>query len=36
MTVSFQNEGEESIAEGSYKQKVSPGACISEMWKKRL
>ena len=29
--VSFQNEGEESIAEGSYKQKVSPGARISEM-----
>ena len=34
--VSFQNEGEESIAEGSYKRIVSPGARISEMWKKRL
>lgn len=36
MAVSFQNEGEESIAEGSYKLKVSPGAHISEMWKKRF
>lgn len=34
MAVSFQNEGEESIAGGAYKpykQKVSPGARISEM-----
>lgn len=31
MAVSSQNEGEESIAGGSYKQKVSPGARISEM-----
>lgn len=29
--VSFQNEGEESIVEGSYKRIVSPGARISEM-----
>lgn len=36
MAVSFQNEGEESIAEGSYKKKVSTGAHISEMRKKRL
>lgn len=31
MAVSFQNEGEESIVEGSYKRMVSPGARISEM-----
>lgn len=31
MAVSSQNEGEESIAEGSYKRIVSPGARISEM-----
>lgn len=36
MAVSSQNEGEESIAEGSYKRIVSPGARISEMRKKRL
>ena len=36
MAVSSQNEGEESIAEGSYKRIVSPEGRISEMWKKCL